>query len=269
MYRSKIALLSFVLIFVSTLYSCQQKKLNNTSLKVMSYNIRHGKGLDDKIDLNRITEIINFQKPNYCGLQEIDKSCERSNNIDQLKFLSEKTHMEGTFGKFMDLQNGEYGMATLTTLPVLSSKVVDLPDGKYEPRTAIVQELKLANNCVIAIANVHLEWIEGEEGASIRLDQAQALLKHLNELNRPSIITGDFNCNPNSETMEYFEEHGFVFVEKGEDNLSFQIGEQMEIDHLVYRNSSKVKFVEKSSKLLVEPIASDHRPLVTELDVVF
>ena len=83
------------------------------------------------------------------------------------------------------------------------------------------------------------------------------------------IITGDFNCTPNSPTLRYFAEQGFVFVEKGEDNLSFQGSSQSEIDHLIYRNTDHVKFEKKSIRLLNEHVVSDHRPLIVELEVEF
>ncbi|MBT3742922.1 MAG: hypothetical protein P8N27_01715 [Polaribacter sp.] len=69
--------------------------------------------------------------------------------------------------------------------------------------------------------------------------------------------------------MKYFAEQGFIFVQKGADNLSFQGENKVEIDHLIYRNTDSVRFKAKSIKLIEEPIISDHRPLIVELIVVF
>ncbi len=41
----------------------------------------------------------------------------------------------------MNFQEGEYGMATLTTKPLISTKIVQLPDGADEPRISIVHEV--------------------------------------------------------------------------------------------------------------------------------
>ena len=37
--------------------------------------------------------------------------------------------MKGTFGKFMNFQEGEYGMAILSVKPLTSTKMVYLPNG--------------------------------------------------------------------------------------------------------------------------------------------
>ncbi len=235
----------------------------------MSYNIRHGQGLDTILDLSRSAELIKQHAPDLVGLQEIDNYCRRSDSVGQTDYLAQKTKMEGTFGKFMDFQSGEYGMATLSAKPLTSTKVLQLPDAKYEPRSAIIHEVEIAKDCNIVFANVHFDWIGGTEGSAFRLSQAKALLNYIDTLNKATIITGDFNCTPDSPTMAYFAEQGFVFVEKGSDNLSFQGDEKSEIDHLIYRDSEQVKFKAKHIELLKEPIISDHRPLLVELEVTF
>lgn len=247
--------------------ACQQEQ--KTDLKIMSYNIRHGEGIDTILDLSRSAKIIRAQAPDFCGLQEIDDYCIRTDSVGQTGYLAEKTSMKGTFGKFMDFQGGAYGMATLSAKPVILTEILSLPDGKYEPRVAIVQKVQIADGCAIVIANVHFEWISGQEGSNNRLKQAEALMKYINELNQPTIITGDFNCTPDSPTMQYFGKQGFTFVKKGSDKLSFQGERKVEIDHLIFRNTEKVKFKKKSIQLLNEPIVSDHRPLIVELEVIF
>ncbi|TDU34308.1 endonuclease/exonuclease/phosphatase family metal-dependent hydrolase [Gelidibacter sediminis] len=261
--------LLYLLLCFSLLGACKVKQEQTIDLKIMSYNIRHGKGLDTILDLSRAAAIIKNQAPDLCGLQEVDHFIKRSDSVDQTGYLARETKMKGTFGKFMAYQNGEYGMATLSAKPLTSTKILQLPDGKYEPRTSIVHEVALAKDCTIVFANVHFDWISGKEGSANRLNQAKALVAYIDSLQKATIITGDFNCTPDSPTMQYFAEQGFVFVEKGADNLSFQGEETSEIDHLIYRNSDLVKFKSKSIQLLDEPIGSDHRPLVVELEVTF
>ena len=235
----------------------------------MSYNIRHGEGLDTILDLSRSAKIIKSQAPDLCALQEVDNFCLRSDSIRQTDYLAQKTTMKGTFGKFMNFQGGEYGMATLSAKPLKSTKVLQLPNAKYEPRSSIIHEVQIAKGCNIVFANVHFDWISEKEGSSIRLSQAKALMKYIDTLNKATIITGDFNCTPDSPTMRYFAEKGFVFVQKGEDNFSFQGENKAEIDHVIYKNSGNVNFKKKSVQLIKEPIVSDHRPLIVELEVIF
>jgi endonuclease/exonuclease/phosphatase family metal-dependent hydrolase len=259
--------LILITIGIFCFYTCKKEKV--VSLKVMSYNIRHGEGLDTILDLSRQANIIKSIAPDICGIQEVDDFCLRSGNVRQTEYLAQNTNMLGTFGKFMDLQQGEYGMATLTTKPIISTKILKLPDGKFEPRTAIVHKIKMADGCIITFANVHFDWITEKEGSINRLKQSKALVKYLDSLNRPTVITGDFNCTPNSPTMTYFASQGFEFVTKGIDNLSFQGKEKAEIDHLIYKNFDDITFTKKNAYLLKEPIASDHRPFIIELEVTY
>lgn len=248
-------------------YACDQKQI--TKLKIMSYNIRHGEGMDNALDLSRAAEIIKEQAPDLCGLQEVDNSCLRSNKLDQTDYLAKKTNMTGTFGKFMDFDGGEYGMATLSAKPIISTKRLQLPDGIAEPRSAIIHEVQIAKACTIVFVNVHFDWVESDEGVSSRLNQAKTLTQYLNTMDKAVIITGDFNCSPGSPTMKYFNEQGFEFVNKGDDNLSFQGETKAELDHVIFRNTNDVKMKEISVDLLEEPVVSDHRPLVAEVEVIY
>ena len=42
------------------------------SLRVMTYNIHVGVGMDKKLDLQRIAEVINVEHPDLVGLQEVE-----------------------------------------------------------------------------------------------------------------------------------------------------------------------------------------------------
>ena len=246
--------------------SCNQEQVSH--IKIMSYNIRHGKGLDTILNLTRSADVINSQKPDLVALQEIDHYCSRSDSTNQTQFLANATQMTGTFGKFMNYQNGQYGMATLSNKTIQKTTVLPLPDAKYEPRSSIVHEVEVSEDYTIVFANVHFDWISEEEGSENRLKQAQALIDYVDTLNKPAIITGDFNCTPDSPTMKLFEEQGFYFVDKGGDNLSFQGDDKLEIDHVIFRNTEHVIFNPMHVALLDVPIVSDHRPLVVEFEVV-
>ena len=247
--------------------SCENTQKKEV-LKVLSYNIKHGEGLDTILDLSRSAAIIKAQNPDLVGLQEIDHFCKRSDSIDQINYLENQTGLKGTFGAFMSYNGGFYGMGTLSSKEIVSTEILELPKALYEPRTAIVQVVKVGATEIV-FANVHFDWVDSPEGSANRIEQAKALVTYINSLKKVVIITGDFNCTPDSPTMKYFEEQGFIFVEKGADNLSFQGMSKSEIDHLIYRDSEQVKFNPISVQLLEEPVVSDHRPLIVELEVIF
>ena len=51
--------------------------LHSKNIRVMSYNIHHGRGTDDKVDLNRIADLINHWSPDLVALQEVDNMTSR------------------------------------------------------------------------------------------------------------------------------------------------------------------------------------------------
>jgi endonuclease/exonuclease/phosphatase family metal-dependent hydrolase len=165
----------FVLTCLMFFSSCLAKQEQSINLKILSYNIRHGKGIDDVLDLSRSAKIIKSYKPDICALQEVDNFCLRSDSIGQTDYFTQQTLMTGTFGGFMKFQGGEYGIATLSLKPLIYTNVLQLPDGKHEPRTSIVHEVQISNEHNIIFANVHFDWISGKEGDLNRLSQAKAL----------------------------------------------------------------------------------------------
>ena len=74
----------------------------NNSLSVLSYNIKHGRGMDGKVDLPRIAKVIRSVSPDLVALQEIDRNCTRSGAVDLTSELGNILGMEGRFGEFMD-----------------------------------------------------------------------------------------------------------------------------------------------------------------------
>jgi endonuclease/exonuclease/phosphatase family metal-dependent hydrolase len=78
------------------------------TLRLLSYNIHHGAGMDNKLDLSRVAAFIKQQKPDIVFLQEVDKNCTRTKNVDQVAELGKLTGMKPVFAKFMNFQGGEY-----------------------------------------------------------------------------------------------------------------------------------------------------------------
>ena len=63
-------------------------------LRVMTYNIHHGHGMDGKFDLSRTIQVINAAKPDLLALQEVDSKCERSRRVDEPQELAAQTGMQ-------------------------------------------------------------------------------------------------------------------------------------------------------------------------------
>ncbi|MEX2025646.1 MAG: endonuclease/exonuclease/phosphatase family protein, partial [Pirellulaceae bacterium] len=60
-------------------------------LRVLTYNIHHGEGIDGKLDLPRIARVIESVDPDLVALQEVDRRVERTGSVDQPAELARLT----------------------------------------------------------------------------------------------------------------------------------------------------------------------------------
>ncbi|MEC8892658.1 MAG: endonuclease/exonuclease/phosphatase family protein, partial [Candidatus Poribacteria bacterium] len=70
-----------------------KEKTDNTTIRVMTYNIHHGEGMDGHINLDRIATLIHSANVDLVGLQEVDRHANRSYNLDMIKALAHLTSM--------------------------------------------------------------------------------------------------------------------------------------------------------------------------------
>jgi endonuclease/exonuclease/phosphatase family metal-dependent hydrolase len=83
------------------------------TLRILSYNIHHGAGMDEVLDLDRIAALIREVNPDLVALQEMDSVVTRTGGVDQMATLGESTGLQPLFGRFMAYQGGAYGMGIL------------------------------------------------------------------------------------------------------------------------------------------------------------
>lgn len=225
---------------------------------VMAYNIRHGEGTDGEIDLRRIADVIDAHDPDFVTLQEVDRGTDRVDGDDQARTLGSLTGLYHAFGPFMDYDDGEYGMAVLSRWPIVRVTNERLPDGD-EPRTALRVTVRSPDSDrEIVIAGVHFYRTEEE-----RLAQADRLIETLADETRPVILAGDFNSTPDDPVMDRFAPD-WDLLSKGRDRLTFpSTNPREEIDYIMVRPARR--FYALEHRVIDEPLASDHRPLIAEL----
>src|SRR5262245_10956716 len=128
-------------------------------LRMMTYNIHRGRGVDWRVDLGRIADVIASYDPQVVAVQEVDVGRRRSGRIDQADELANRLGMEMRFAPNLEWANGErYGIATLTKLPIRESRHLKLPVHHYrsEPRSSLITLLGWGPDHVVEIINTHL-----------------------------------------------------------------------------------------------------------------
>ena len=227
-------------------------------LRILAYNIRHGAGMDDQLDLGRAAQLIRDYDPDIVTLQEVDNGCSRTDGVDQAAWLGQACGLHHAFGAFMPYQGGEYGMAVLSRYPILKVHNLRLPDGS-EPRTALGIETETPQGPV-TVVSIHLYRTEEE-----RLAQAETLMDFYRDWHQPVILAGDFNSLPGSKVMQRLAEEYIQLPGIG-DNLTFPANvPEKQIDYCLVRPAAALQ--SQSLRVIAEPLASDHRPLLIEISL--
>lgn len=163
-------------------------------LTVMTYNIRHGKGMDGKLDLDRIAATIATAAPDLVGLQEVDHLLPRSRFQRQAARLGRSLGMYYVLGANLSLYLGRYGNAILSRHPIYSHQNHRLPGGS-EWRGLLAAYLRV-DGMDMCFFNTHLGL-----NSAARQQQVEAIIKVLESYPGPVILAGDFNARPKSPEL--------------------------------------------------------------------
>jgi len=244
-------------------------------LRVLTYNIHHGAGMDQRLDLARIAEVIKQARPDLVALQEVDVQTGRSNGVDQAAELSRLTGMHGAFGKAMDYDGGQYGVAVLSRFPLIEVENFPLPNKPprapptaeqreqlHEPRAALAVRVRPTGAPTdIWFASTHLDHLSSE----MRICQAEKIGSSLAaKANLPAILAGDLNATPRSATMVLLSKFWTDTAAK-EPAPTAPAGEpRSKIDYVLFRPAEQWRTAEV--RVLDEAVASDHRPFLAVLE---
>jgi len=230
----------------------------------MTYNIHVGVGMDKKLDLQRIADVINREQPDLVGLQEVDRGVKRTEGKDEIADLAKMTGMTYAFAHNLDYQGGQYGVAILSRFPIGA-----IDHRKYENRLEaerrgmIRVEVKIGGK-TINFVTTHLDY-QHNDG---RLFETEQMLKFLQEVKGPLIIVGDFNDEPSGVAYNLmrasFDDAWLASGTKGP-GLSYPADKPAKrIDYIFTRHTDRVR---AKKAWVVNSPASDHVPVVAELEI--
>ncbi len=239
---------------------CLALVVPETTIRVASYNIKHGRGNDEVVDLARTGAVLKALTPDIVGLQEVDRDVTRSGKVDEARVLGESLGLHHAFGRFMDYQGGAYGMAILSRFPITTSREVALPEGN-EPRVALAVTVQLPDGRPLTIVNVHFDWVTDD---GFRFAQAQTLTTFLDALPNPYVLLGDFNDEPGSRTLGLFTARATEVVKPRDNRLTFSSTEPVKEIDFIFTAPKDVWRVNEI-RVIDERVASDHRPVLSVL----
>ncbi|HEU4615482.1 MAG TPA: endonuclease/exonuclease/phosphatase family protein [Kofleriaceae bacterium] len=228
-------------------------------LRAMTYNIHRGRGVDRKLDLGRIAAVIASFDPDVVALQEVDIGRKRSGRVDQAAELASRLGMEMVFAPNIEYADGErYGMATLTRLPLRSSRQIKLPQRyRSEPRSSLITVLGWGEEHVVELVNTHLSILFKERPGQVAALAAEMASEAL-------IVAGDFNMTPWSPAYRALRHGSFLHSATRFARTWPAPAPLVPLDHILYRG--EVELVHGKAWLGGPArTASDHLPVVIEL----
>ncbi|MFM7183436.1 MAG: endonuclease/exonuclease/phosphatase family protein [Planctomycetota bacterium] len=224
------------------------------TLRILSYNIHHGRGTDGVVDLERIATVIRGCDADVALLQEVDDQTVRTGHVDQPAELARLTGLHVEFGRQIDYQGGRYGQAILSRTPLLAPQVHVLPgDPDRETRIAFSARTTAAGRELVVVGT-HLHHLD----PAARLEQARAIVA-LDLGTGPAVLGGDLNALPESDPVR---ELLATWSSTGAGPLpTFPAGAPVrQLDYVLHRPAGVLEAVE--CRVLDEPVASDHRPVL-------
>jgi len=230
-------------------FGCSQPE--DSTLRVMTFNIHHCEGVDSVYSVERIAQFMADQMPDIILCQEVDRGfSERSDYEDQPFLLTEMLGYKSFFGPNI---NDIYGNLILTRFPFLEVKNMPLPNPENKEPRGIISAVVNIKGRSFSLLNTHLCAFSETN----RNDQIQYLRKLLKELTRPVIFGADFNAKPSEQLKPLLDDCGLISTRRLL-NIEEGIDDILVPEHLE-------KYVIRGK--IVETHISDHAAYWIDLDL--
>ncbi len=223
---------------------------DSDGLRVVTYNIRQGFGVEGRFDLEAVARTLEENPADVIALQEVGRGWVISGSADTLTWLSQRLDMPYVYGAGAgDL----WGNATLTRLPIRST-VHHFDNPGRIPRGAVESEID-AHGQTYTVINSHLD--HEDDGGPTREAQARTLLDIWGGRTH-TVLAGDLNAEADQRSMQLLWQVGFLDPDAGGPPTFPADGER--IDYVLH--TPDLSAVEVRRPITA---ASDHEPVWVKL----
>ncbi|MBQ5801177.1 MAG: endonuclease/exonuclease/phosphatase family protein, partial [Clostridia bacterium] len=224
-------------------------------------------------DITECAKIIKGENPVFCGINEINVFDDGRENASQPEHLASLTGLENSFfGKALYLKvgaNRHYGNAVLSSVPILESKVIPIPNPEimdesayYEERSITKVKLDIAGG--ITVFQTHFGLAISEHQNAVL-----ALAKAIDETEGPIVLMGDFNIRPSDLLHKILRERlndtadilGDTYL-KTFPSYKHETYPDCKIDYIYVSDHFKTLSLQT-----LPTKASDHLPLIAEVEL--
>jgi len=179
--------------------------------KVLTYNIHHWRGCDDRVDVARVTRVIAETRADIVGLNEVfHPLTTQGKTHDLLSRMATRLGMAGVFGPTNPYSDwgyvaGPYGNGLLSRYPIRHAQTIFLPQTKGHYRRAVLCAKVDVGQELWAVYVTHLNHLS----ESVRDRESAALLEIVaHHKDGPHLLMGDFNALAPDDSVVWPNEQG-------------------------------------------------------------
>lgn len=258
--------LAVVWLLVATAACALPFVKRDESVRVLVYNIHAGKDAANRPNLEDVAALVRSTSSDLVLLQEVDRGTRRSGDVDQLQVLIDRTAFDGVFGRTLDYDGGQYGIAALArggfvyrdTIPLRVTPVQTRAGGSHEPRGALVT-VAYTRLGRLQVINTHLDALASDEYRQQEADRLRDILRERLVTGTPLMLGGDLNATPDSAVIAKLLGFGLrdAWTECGQGSgFTFPSDRPVKrIDHLFLTGMLRC-----TDARVIETTISDHRP---------
>lgn len=243
-----------------------QSQIDSTKIvKVLSFNILHGKTMKEDFNLDVIAKVIIDANPDFVALQEVDYKTNRAKKYDLVTELGWRAKMAPIYARAMHYDGGEYGEGVLSKHTFLNTRNVPLPyiPGD-EPRAALEITTVLPSKDTISFIGTHLDHLKLKTN---KIMQAKEINRVFSKNKYPTILAGDLNAEPNSNTMNILESFWTASYDKTNPQPTFSSENPIKkIDYVLFYPKHRWKVLK--TEVICDTIASDHCAYLVTLQLL-
>ena len=236
-------------------------------LRVATFNIHHGVGLDNVLDLERIAATVESTGVEVVGLQEVDVHFgARSDFVDQANWLADRLGMYVVFGANLNLDplsagapRRQYGTAILSEHRIRESTNTLLPRPEGGEQRGLLEAHIRVRGLPVTVYNTHLQHDSQVE----RLAQIATIRDIIAGVDESVVVLGDLNATPGSPEIANLTEDlvdSWVTAGVGDGFTYDAATPHARIDYVMSSGD-----VVARTAAVVTADASDHLPVVVDL----
>ncbi|NDZ79064.1 metal-dependent hydrolase [Streptomyces sp. SID10853] len=234
-------------------------------LRVASYNIHAGAGMDNVFDLDRQEKALRALHADVIGLEEVDVHwAARSEWRDVAGELAERLGMQMFFAPIYSVDGREFGVAVLSKYHILKAtnhKITRLSTQDPNPVPAPAPGFGEVELRVKGVPlHVYVTHLDYRADPSVRVSQVAETRRIMGRDRVRKILLGDFNATPDApELAPLWRE--LTDVEPGKPTFP-ALHPVQRIDYVAVSRGVAVRGAD-----VPDTLASDHRPIVADVSL--